>query len=277
MLYLVPSELPENKGGDIFIKSEYDTGFIELNLLPESWFMPTEEYQGWYVYCKGKPASNIQVFAVGGTEQTVRELISDYYDKTPEEAEKTMTEEFFDRFNRRIPPYLPRFTTLDNYDGKIEEQFEQWLKEEILKTSDTRASLHNQMKIEFNTSTNQVLDEIYEEFGASRDFYDYVTLPQLEDGSYWGFYVKIEDNFIPDWNISYDHAVIFVSWTEETGQVDVEGNPVLETKLSSPVPVNIKTNIRGIYTLHGEEMGRLYGNYPEYFMHYEEIEEEDRY
>ena len=276
MLYIIPSELPNNKGGDIFVKTEFDTGFIEIDTLPESWFMASEEYQGWYVYSTSELAENIQVFAIGGTEQTISDFYSSYYEKTSEEARSTLVSKMYDKYELRVPPYLPRGVILDTYATPIENQFSSWFKEEILGTSHTRKSLHNQLNISFTTSSKPILNEIPYD-GIYGDFFESVTIPNLEKGQYWGFYIKIEDNFIPDWNIDHDHAAIMVSWAEKTGEYDEYGDPVYNTFVSAPLPVSIRTNSQGLYDFHLMEMNRLYSNYPEYFLHYEEIEEKDRY
>lgn len=275
MLYLVPSELPGNKGGDIFRKSENASAGISIELLPESWFSPTEEYQGWYVYCEGKEATNIQLFTIGGTEATIRELVSNINQIPQSRALDYLLDEAFQRYEARVPPYIPRSSTLDTYSGTIKTKYKEWFTDEILNTTAGRTSLHGQLRIDFGASYSQVLEEIESEFSENRDFSPQLNLPSMEDGWYWGFYLRIEDNFIPDWNIGYDHAAVFVSWQEDSGEVDENGLPILVQKLSSPLTVTIRTNTKGLYDLHSAELASLYDNYPEFFIHYEELGQED--
>lgn len=178
------------------------------------------------------------------------------------------------------PPYNVSWEELSsintNYVGKEEfperqvfEDLRTWFRTNIILSSPTRTSLFGQLNTTIYSPSYRIL-EVVDENTPSYDFGRRVSIPYLarydstSKENYWGFYVQVETDFIPDWELQTDFSFILMKWTEKNS---ITGSSRNRTKLFK---ISVRGNLKEINLYNKQQVANLYNYYPPYFKPYED-------
>lgn len=207
-------------------------------------------------------------------------IMSDYpqYDS----SQLTFYDWLYDRYKRNLPPYHPHWQELEEIDADYPdkdklpqrqefENLKQWFKRNIINPAPTRKSMFNQLDTGVYVPSERILnriDESTELLNFSRRSRDFPYLDALDQenprapGNYWGFYLKISVDFIPDWEIGLDFTSLVLSWTSTVNGISTERQKIIK--------ITVNGNMGDIVSYNNLTMENLYNNYPPFFKYYED-------
>jgi hypothetical protein len=177
------------------------------------------------------------------------------------------------------PPYNPTIDELDDLNVQYPdrdtltqrygfESLKAWFRQQIILTSPTRTSLFGQLNVELYTPAYRILDAV-DETTPLLNFQKKISIPYLKayDGTnkaYWGFYLKIETDFVPDWELQTDFSTILITWNDYN---TITGVSKARSKLFK---LTVQGNLKDINSFNLRQVDYLYNFYPPYFRNYED-------
>lgn len=299
-LVIKPSIIMDSLGGDIDEYTFLGINGVDISLNSEESFFASEITKGFYVKNvspsdKNIKLENITIYVQGvklEEELTSSDALDKYVALMDSEFEEEIRDMFGDEyqnhtfltyFNERrmlnVPPYNPNNAEMEFYstDGDAELEFEafsKWFKDNAILAARNRTSLFGQLDVGINVPQVRILHPVsdIEEFGYIMDYSKQSFIPTLYRGDYWGFFLNIQMDFVPDWLIEKDFAYVYLQWDEV--EFDFEESKEVErsrtTMTGSPLRIKVSAILEDINKLVVQATDKMYANYPPYFAYYNE-------
>ena len=193
-----------------------------------------------------------------------------------ESTESDFTDFLMERRLMNVPPFTPNMGELGFHTGELISEvqeklaLEDWFKANYLYNSRFRASMFSQLDAGLVPAPSKVLESV-STVDSEQHFSD-IRLPNLYAGEYWGFYLKMDMNFIPDWDLEQDLTYLYVTW-DEVEYINENGVEVIVASvprtMQQPLRVKVRANLKELESMVNESMDRMYSNYPPYLAYYE--------
>ena len=295
----------DSLGGDIDEYSFIGLNGIEISLNSEDSFFASDITKGFYVKNVSLPNENlkmenitlyVQGVNISSNDRDTYKAIDEYVENMNVEFEEEIRDMFGDEYQsynflkyfdeRRVlnvPPYTPSNAEMSLFKNDVDDEisseeefkaFSKWFKDAAIMTARTRTSLFGQLNVGINVPQVRILHPVsdIEDFGYLMKYNTNGFIPNLYAGDYWGFFLNIDMNFVPDWLIEKDFAYIYLQWDEV--HFDLVGNKEIEVsrvrKTGNPLKIKVSAILEDINKLVVTSMEKMYSNYPPYFAYYTE-------